>query len=438
MAKAAGDSISADELPLIDIKPLLARLWPVGHPDPVSPEEIAKAISYFFTNQVSEVQAGSLLMTLHFTGLDRQAEVLAKTAECMLKAAARIDEPALCTVIDRRRRREGEYQGGLVDIVGTGGDSHNTFNISTTASILASSLLLIAKHGNRASTSKSGSADLLACMQPQAPQIARIRPDTIASLYSNTNYGFLFAPVFHPGMRYVAPIRKQLPWRTIFNLVGPLANPTELKSTSSSTADPLLEARIIGVARKDIGPVFARALRLAGARKAMVVCGDEELDEISCAGDTLCWRIRPQGGGGPADDDPSLAGGGAVAEEHFRLHPRDFGLPAHPLSEVSPGKEPAENAGILRRILDGKVPEDDPILHFVLINAAALFVVSGICEADTSDLGYGDDGVVIKERGPGGGRWKEGVRRARWAIRSGEAARQWASFVKVTSGFSED
>ncbi|KAH6856380.1 glycosyl transferase [Chaetomium sp. MPI-CAGE-AT-0009] len=428
-----------EDLPLVNLKPLLARLWPLGHPDPVSPAEIAEAISHFFTNQVSEVQAGSLLMCLHFTGLDRHAEVLAKTAECMLKSAAKIDQQALRAAIDAKRRKEGQYEGGLVDIVGTGGDSHNTFNISTTASIIASSLLLVAKHGNKASTSKSGSADLLNCMQPQAPQIDRIRPDTITELYSNTNYGFLFAPVFHPGMRYVAPIRKQLPWRTIFNLVGPLANPTDLRNGAAQQAqqaqqagdDTLLEARVIGVARKDVGPVFAQALRLGGARKAMVVCGDEELDEISCAGDTLCWRIRPA-----AEDGSAGEGEEGAVTEHFRLHPRDFGLPAHPLSAVSPGKEPHENAGILRRILDGQVPDDDPILHFVLINAAALFVVSGICEADTSDMGHGDDGVVITERGPGGGRWKEGVRRARWAVKSGEAARQWAKFVEVTNGFS--
>jgi len=337
-------------VPLVDLKPLLARLWPLGHPDPVSPSQIAEAISHFFTNQVSETQAGALLMCLHFTGLDRQAEVLAGTAECMLKAAAKIDQPALRAAIDARRRKEGQYQGGLVDIVGTGGDSHNTFNISTTASIIASSLLLVAKHGNKASTSKSGSADLLNCMQPRAPQIARVRPDTITELYSNTNYGFLFAPVFHPGMRYVAPIRKQLPWRTIFNLVGPLANPTDLRSSTDDTNtdsyndDPLLEARVIGVARKDIGPVFARALELAGARKAMVVCGDEELDEISCAGDTLCWRIRPADSSSSSSNPSSTE----TVTEHFRLHPRDFGLPAHPLSEVSPGKEPHENAGILR------------------------------------------------------------------------------------------
>ncbi len=432
--------------PRVDIKPLLAKLWPLGAKGAVSPDDIAEAISHFFTNQVSAVQAASLLMCLHFTGLDRQAEVLAKTAKCMLKSAAKIDQDQLRAAIEGKRRKEGGYGGGLVclchryspspprravanlppqvDIVGTGGDSHNTFNISTTSSILASSLLLIAKHGNKASTSKSGAADLLACMQPQPPQIARIRPDTIADLYRATNYGFLFAPVFHPGMRHVAPIRRELPWRTIFNLVGPLANPTDLRDGPAH--EPLLEARMIGVARKDIGPVFAQALQLAGAKKAMVVCGDEELDEISCAGDTLCWRIQA---------DPASPAGSVT--EHFRLHPRDFGLPAHALSEVSPGKAPEENAAILRSILAGEVPDDDPILHFVLINTAALFVVSGICDADSSDLGYGDDGVVITERGPGGGRWKEGVRRARWAIKSGEAARQWAAFVEVTNRFTD-
>jgi anthranilate phosphoribosyltransferase len=260
-------------------------------------------------------------------------------------------------------------------------------------------------------------------MQPRAPQISRVRPDTIVNLYQHTNYAFFFAPVFHTGMRYVAPIRRQLPWRTLFNLVGPLANPTDIDNDDGKK--PILEARVIGVARKDIGPVFAEALRMAGVQKAMVVCGDEELDEISCAGDTLCWRLLP---------DDSSPGGTKI--EHFLLNPRDFGLPAHPLSSVSPGKEPTENAGILSKILNNELPADDPILDFVLINTASLFVISGICDADESNLGHGDDGQVIQERGPGGGRWKEGVRRARWAITSGEAARQWAAFVDVTNSFS--
>ncbi len=299
------------------------------------------------------------------------------------------------------------------DIVGTGGDSHHTFNISTTSSILASSLLLLSKHGNRASTSKSGSADLLNATLPTAPNLMAITPDTITKVYEKTNYAFLFAPVFHPGMKYVAPIRKELGWRTIFNLLGPLANP----------AEGVIEARLLGVARRDLGPVFAEALRMSGAKKAMIVCGEEDLDEISCAGRTFCWSLKEQDHGN-------------VEVEHFTLSAADFGLPAHALEDVSPGKEPHENAVILTNLLENKLPKDDPILEFVLMNTAALFVVSGICEADSSNMGRGDDGNVITERGPGGGRWKEGVRRARWAIESGESWRQWRQFVVISNSFA--
>ena len=302
--------------------------------------------------------------------------------------------------------------------MGTGGDSHNTFNISTTSSILASSLLILSKHGNRASTSKSGSADLLNSTLPTAPNLMAVTPETISKVYEKSNYAFLFAPVFHPGMKYVAPIRKELGWRTIFNLLGPLANPVESN----------IEARLLGVARRDIGSVFAEALKMSGARKAMVVCGEEDLDEISCAGKTYCWRLVHRF---THHDSPS-----DVDIESFTISAKDFGLPTHALADVSPGKEPHENAAILTKLLQNQLPWDDPILHFVLMNTAALFVVSGVCEADASDMGHGDDGKVITERGPGGGRWKEGVRRARWAVESGEAWRQWRQFVEVSNSFN--
>ncbi|KAI1334296.1 anthranilate phosphoribosyltransferase [Xylariaceae sp. FL0016] len=395
---------------IVDIRKLLQRLWPDPEKEKVTAKEIADTISLIFTNQLSPVQTGSLLTCLHFTSWDRRADVLAEASIAMRSHASKINFQSLESVIEKRRRLEGKYNGGLCDIVGTGGDSHNTFNISTTSSILASSLLLIAKHGNRASTSKSGSADLLMTMKPKAGQLPRINPHTLASVYEATNYAFLFAPVFHPGMKYVAPIRKELGWRTLFNLLGPLTNPLF----------DAIEARMLGVARDDLGPVFAEALRIAGARKGLIVCGKEQLDEISCAGPTLCWQLVER-----AD--------GVVEVEPFTLTPADFGLRAHPLSTVSPGKEPEENAEILRRILQGEVPDDDPILEFVLMNTAALFVVSGICEADTSAMGPGDDGGVVTERGPGGGRWKEGVRRARWTIKSGEAWRQWSAFADVTN-----
>lgn len=158
----------------------------------------------------------------------------------------------------------------------------------------------------------------------------------------------------------------------------------------------------------------------------MIICGDEELDELSCAGKTHCWRLV---------ENPSS---GEVDINYFTVTPADFGLPSHPLTEVSPGQSPETNAEILMKILKGEVPPNDPILHFVYINTAALFVVSGICDADTSDMGHGDDGNVIKEVGPGGGRWKEGVRRAKWAISSGEAYRQWEQFVEVTNKVAKD
>lgn len=245
-------------------------------------------------------------------------------------------------------------------------------------------------------------------MSPKAPNLSAVTPSTIAKIYAKSNYAFLFAPVFHPGMKYVAPVRKSLKHRTIFNLLGPLANPVEGS----------IEARLLGVARRDIGPVFAEALKMSGAKKGLIVCGEEDLDEISCAGKTYCWQLVPSATG--------------VEIESFTVDAADFGLPSHSLSEVSPGKEPVENAAILTNLLKNELPRDDPIYHFVLMNTAALFVVSGICEADTSAMGHGDDGKVITERGPGGGRWKEGVRRARWAVESGEAWRQWNNFVEVS------
>jgi anthranilate phosphoribosyltransferase len=288
--------------------------------------------------------------------------------------------------------------------------------------VLASSLLMIAKHGNRASTSKSGSADLLQATS-NPPNLDIINPSTLATLYQKTNYAFLFAPVFHPGMRYVAPIRKELGWRTIFNLLGPLSNPAD----SHGDAAGGIEARLIGVARKDLGPAFAEALRQSGANKALVVCGDEDLDELSCAGVTHCWWVRSR----PTTTTTttgSNGSGSSKSTEYFTLTPHDFGLAVHPLSAVSPGQEPAENAAIFERILAGKLAADDPLIEFVLVNTAALLVVSGICEADSSAMGAGDDGLVVKERGPGGGRWKEGVRRARWAISSGAAREEWGCF----------
>ena len=320
------------------------------------------------------------------------------------------------------------------DIVGTGGDSHSTFNVSTTASIMASAFLLMAKHGNRAQSSISGSADMLCTIAPHPPKLASLTADRLPGIYALTNYAFLFAPNFHLGMKYAASVRRDLGIRTIFNLLGPLANPV----------DWAIEARVVGVAYQELGPVFAEALELSGAKRALVVCGAEDLDEISCAGPTNCWMLKEVDNPnfrGPSteevddgdDDEDGTSDDEAPPRkicrlEKFQLSPADFGLSSHPLSKVYGGKLPKENAAKLMEILTNKLSPDDPILNFVLINTAALLVVSGVCEADNCRTGS-----VITERGVGGQRWKEGARKARWCIESGEALFQLEKFIEATN-----
>ncbi|KAL1988238.1 hypothetical protein VTN96DRAFT_213 [Rasamsonia emersonii] len=419
----------------VSITPLLQRLaYPATAGVQVSAEEIAAAFALIFEDRISVIQTAALLTLLHSTGKDRESDVIAKCSHRMREAASKVEKSSLKSVVRARGKKEGLYRGGLCDIVGTGGDSHSTFNISTTASIIASPLLMMAKHGNRAQTSFSGSADVLTAISPVPPKITAVNAGNLPKVYEETNYAFLFAPNFHPGMMYANPVRRGLGIRTIFNLMGPLANPVDFA----------LEARVVGVAYQSLGPVFAEALRLSGAKKALIVCGEEDMDEISCAGKTNCWRLSeyPNPAFKPSsekeDEDESTSDDEApprtlVKLETFQLHPSDFGLPTHPLTDVYSRKMPKDNAAKLMSILRNELPRDDPILHFVLMNVAALLVTSGICESDTSNMGPGDDGKVITERGPGGGRWKEGVRRARWAIESGEALKCLERFIEVTN-----
>ncbi|PGH16254.1 anthranilate phosphoribosyltransferase [Polytolypa hystricis UAMH7299] len=420
----------------VSISPLLRRLaYPEASQIEVSAGEIASAFALIFEDRLSVIQTAALLTLLHSTGKDRESDVLALCANRMRDAAMQVERAPLKKLIKERRRREGLYRGGLCDIVGTGGDSHSTFNISTTSSIIASPLLLVGKHGNRAQTSFSGSADVLTSITPTPPNISAVRAENVAKVFEKTNYAFLFAPNYHPGMMYANPVRRGLGIRTIFNLLGPLANPI----------DWAIEARVVGVAYQSLGPVFAEALRLSGSKRALVICGEEDLDEVSCAGKTNCWRLSeyPNPAYKPPEDEQEDEDCSTCEDDSeprtlvkldtFQLQASDFGLPSHPLSEVGGGKGPRENAQKLMSLLRNELPRDDPILHFVLMNVAALLVTSGVCEADTSNMGLGDTGEVIKERGPGDGRWKEGVRRARWAIESGEAVNCLEKFIEVSN-----
>ncbi|EXJ58612.1 anthranilate phosphoribosyltransferase [Cladophialophora yegresii CBS 114405] len=416
----------------VSIAPLLKLLSnPPPRDNTVKAEDIALAFSRTFENELNPTQLAALLTLLHSTGKDRHPDVVARCAQAMRDAAVQADKRRLREVVRKRAKPQGSYRGGLCDIVGTGGDSHSTFNISTTASIVASPILRMAKHGNRAQTSMSGSADVLTAISPTAPKIESLTADRLPEVYEHTNYAFLYAPNFHPGMKYAATVRRELGLRTIFNLMGPLANPVE----------DHIEARVVGVAYQELGPVFTQALQMTGVTKAMVVCGKEDLDEISCAGATNCWLLREVENpdyniGGPqvvGEDDDETSDDEAPPRyipqlETFTLSPAAFGLPSHPLSQVGGGGLPKQNAAVLMSILRNERPRDDPILHFVLMNVAALLVVSGACDADVCE-----SGEVITETGPGGMRWKEGVKKARWCIESGRALEEFEKFIAFTN-----
>ena len=421
------------EAPKVSITPLLKKLI-----DPYSgaatSDEIAAGLALIFDNQLSQTQCASLLTLLQSTGRGWDSEVVAKCATQMRAAADQVDRRQLRKTVQTWERHEGSYMGGLCDHVGTGGDGHETFNVSTTASIIASAMLMVCKHGAKSSSSKSGSADALQAISPRSPAIEKVKATNLVKAFERRSFVFLFAQAFHPGMRHVASIRKELGFRTIFNILGPLANPV----------DSLIEARVCGVANRTLGPIYAEALRMNGARKALVVCGAEDLDEISCAGKTYCWRLREQPNPefrGPKNQedenyttsDEEAPPRNLVEIEEFTLEPQDFGLPVHPLHEVLPGRLPHENAETLIKLLEDQLPPNDPVLDFVLMNAAALFTISGICDTDVTSMGEGDSGIVEKETGPGGCRWKEGVRRARWAIQSGAARASLERYIEFTN-----
>lgn len=417
----------------VSIAPLLKRLVTLpANSEDVGAREIALAFSRVFEDQLSGTQLSSLLTLLCSTGLDKHPDVIARCAASMRDAAAQVDEEKMRMVLNTRKRKRGQYRGGVCDIVGTGGDAHSTFNISTASSITVSPILAMAKHGNKASTSISGSADVLNALTPNSPNLEALTAEHLPDLYAQANFAFLYAPTFHPGMRHARTVRKELGLRTIFNLMGPLANPVE----------KLIEARIVGVAYQELGLIFARSLQFMGANKAMVVCGAEDMDEISCAGPTNCWWLKevpnPKYSGGETKTDDEMTSDDEAEPqflsklETFQLTPGDFGFPLHPLSEVGGGRLPKENAAVLLSLLRNDLGPDHPIVHFVLINVAALLVVSGICESDTSEFG----GEVVKERGPAGGRWKEGVRIGRWCLESGQALQQLEKFIELTNRLS--
>ncbi|MEF8777598.1 MAG: anthranilate phosphoribosyltransferase [Natronomonas sp.] len=312
-------------------------------------QEAAREAASLVFEEATEAQIGALLAALRAKG-ETETEI-AGFAQGMRDAARRIDP-------DRKP---------LVDTCGTGGDGHDTINVSTTSAfVVAGAGVPVAKHGNYSVSSSSGSADVLE--EIGVPIDAE--PPAVERCIEETGMGFMLAPVFHPAMKAVIGPRKELGMRTIFNVLGPLTNPAGA------------DAQVVGVYDPDLVPVLANALAQMTVEHALVVHGDG-LDEIGVHGESVVAEV---------EDD---------TVETYTLVPDDLGLDRYDLAGIS-GGSPTENAADMRGILDGSI--DGAKRAIILANAGAAIYVSG--EADTL---------------------KEGVDAARKSIDSGNAATQLKS-----------
>src|SRR3954468_9431871 len=287
--------------------------------------QAAAALDAMLDGGAPIAQMAALLVALRMKG--ETPDEIAGAAQALRSRAARVDVP----------------QDRLIDTCGTGGDGSHTFNISTCAAFVAAAGgARVAKHGNRAVSSRCGSADVLAALGVEV----ELAPEAVAACIGECGIGFLFAPRHHAAMRHVAPVRKELGLRTLFNLLGPLANPAGARR------------QVLGVYAPHLVPVLAQTLVELGCDRAFVVHGTGGLDEISTSGPTAVCEVRD----------------GTV--RRFELSPEDVDLQRAPLEELR-GGDPDENAALLRAVLKG---EPGARRTAVVINAGAALAAAGVCE----------------------------------------------------------
>ncbi len=288
------------------------------------------------------------------------------------------DEIAGLAGVMRAKSVRVRTDGPVVDVVGTGGDGSNSFNVSTAAAFVAAGAgLTVAKHNNRAMTSRCGSADVLEALGVKID----LGAGQVEACLKQVGIGFMFAPGFHPATRFAVGPRREIGIRTVFNILGPLTNPA------------LAEYQVIGVPTPALGETIVRVLEKLGSKHSLVVHGLSGMDEISLEGSTRVWELND----------------GEIHD--YQVSPGDFGLPEAGLDEVR-GGDPEANAKTLRSVLAG---EPGPSRDVVLMNAAAAMVVGGL----TQD-------------GGGLAALKEGLEFARQSIDSGKAVKKLEDLVRVS------
>ncbi|MDB5542818.1 MAG: anthranilate phosphoribosyltransferase [Devosia sp.] len=310
----------------MDLKGALNK---IGQRQDLTGEEMRSVMNIIMSGEATPSQIGAFLMGMRVKG-------------------ETVGEIAAAVSILREKMVPVEAPEGVVDIVGTGGDGAETLNISTATSIVAAAAgVPVAKHGNRALSSKSGASDVLQALGIKID----IGPEKISQCIREAGIGFMFAPAHHPAMKHVGPTRMEMGTRTMFNLLGPQSNPAGARRYMLGVYD-----------KKWVEPVAA-ALLANRAISAWVVHGADGLDELSTTGPSFVASIN----------------GGDLRS--FEITPEDAGLPRATMADLK-GAEPAYNASRLRGLLDGV---KDPYRDIVLLNAAAAFIVAG--RADTLKLG---------------------------------------------------
>ena len=283
-------------------------------------EQATEVMQEIMEGEATPAQLGAFLTALRLKG--ESTEEIAGMAAVMREKALRVNA-----------------EGPLLDVVGTGGDGKNTFNISTASAFVASACgVRVAKHGNRAASSSCGAADVLEALGVKV----ELTPEGVAQCIEQAGMGFMFAPAFHPSMRYAGPVRREIGIRTVFNILGPLTNPAHA------------QFMLLGVAYEQLGSLMAEALRLLEIQHALVVHGADGMDEISLSGPSTVWEVK----------------GGEVSA--WTIDPADTGLsPAS--AEALHGGAAEENAATMRRLFQG---EGGPIRDAVLLNGAAALLAA--------------------------------------------------------------
>lgn len=300
------------------IKPLLQG-------ESLSFEKATSLLDVIFEGDVPEAQIAAFLTAMRIKG--STASEVAGLAKSLRSHAVKV-EPGI---------------ENLVDVVGTGGAAVKTFNVSTASALVAAGAgVYVAKHGNRAITSKCGSADVLAELGVKIDP----GPEVVAECIKQARIGFMFAPMFHPAMKYVQPIRKSLGFRTVFNILGPLANPSDV---------PCL---VLGVAEEELMGMMAEALKMLGTRFALVVHSNG-LDEISTAGITKMLELKD----------------GRITES--QINPRDFEIKPADINDLIVA-DAAASAKIIKDVLTCK--ETGIGKDIVVLNASAAIVAGGLAK----------------------------------------------------------